>query len=80
MLTRSNITHIIDTYQACIVQKCKGENWVRGGVRDAKVLNAQLADILAKAKDTYKELDKEDEVTTVALAKEMTPRLSLLLS
>ena len=51
--------------------KCKGENWVRGGVRDAKVLNAQLADILTKAKETYKELDKEGEVTTVALAKEM---------
>lgn len=51
--------------------KCKGENWIRGGVRDAKVLNAQLADILAKAKETYKELDKEGEVTTVALAKEM---------
>lgn len=51
--------------------KCKGENWVRGGVRDAKVLNAQLADILARAKETYKELDKEGKVTTVALAKEM---------
>lgn len=51
--------------------KCKGENWIRGGVRDAKVLNAQLADILAKAKETYKELDKEGEVTTVALAKEI---------
>lgn len=51
--------------------KCKGENWIRGGVRDAKVLNAQLADILAKAKETYKELDKEGEVTTVTLAKEM---------
>ena len=51
--------------------KCKGENWIRGGVRDAKVLNAQLADILAKAKETYKGLDKEGEVTTVALAKEM---------
>ena len=51
--------------------KCKGENWIRGSVRDAKVLNAQLADILAKAKETYKELDKEGEVTTVALAKEM---------
>ncbi len=51
--------------------KCKGENWIRGGVRDAKVLNAQLADILAKAKETYKEFDKEGEVTTVALAKEM---------
>lgn len=51
--------------------KCKGENWVRGGVRDAKMLNAQLADILAKAKETYKELDKDGEVTSVALAKEM---------
>lgn len=51
--------------------KCKGENWVRGGVRDSKALNSQLADILAKAKDTYKELDKEGEVATVALAKEM---------
>lgn len=51
--------------------KCKGENWVRGGVRDAKVINAQLADILARAKETYKELDKEGKVTTVALAKEM---------
>lgn len=49
--------------------KCKGENWVCGGVRDAKKLNVQLADILAK--ETYKELDKEGEVTTVALAKEM---------
>ncbi|MCM1140388.1 MAG: phage integrase SAM-like domain and Arm DNA-binding domain-containing protein [Muribaculum sp.] len=51
--------------------KCKGENWIRGGVRDAKLLNAQLADILAKAKETYKELDKEGEVSTVLLAKEM---------
>lgn len=55
--------------------KCKGENWIRGGVRDAKVLNAQLADILAKAKETYKELDKEGEVTTVALAKEMNTEI-----
>ena len=52
--------------------KRKGENWVHVGVRDAKVLNAQLADILAKAKETYKDLDKEGEVTTVALAKEMS--------
>lgn len=51
--------------------KCKGENWVRGSVRDAKVLNAELADILAKAKETYKELDKSGEVSTVAIAREM---------
>lgn len=44
---------------------------MRGGVRDSKALNSQLADILAKAKDTYKELDKDGEVTTVALAKEI---------
>ena len=51
--------------------KCKGENWIRGGVKDAKLFNAQLADILSKAKETYKELDKEGEVSTVLLAKEM---------
>lgn len=52
--------------------KCKGENWIRGNVRDAKALNATLADILARAKETYKDLDKEGEVTTGALAKELT--------
>lgn len=51
--------------------KCKGENWVRGSVRDAKVLNAELAEILAKAKETYRELDKTGEVSTVAVAKSM---------
>ena len=51
--------------------KCKGESWVRGHVPNSKAMNAQLADIIAKAKETYKELDKEGEVTTVALAKEM---------
>lgn len=51
--------------------KCKGENWIRGCVRDAKALNTQLADILAKAKETYKELGKDGEVSSVLLAKEM---------
>lgn len=51
--------------------KCKGENWVRAGVRDSKTLNAQLSDILAKAKVTYKELDKQGEVSTEGLVKEM---------
>lgn len=51
--------------------KCKGENWVRGSVKDAKLLNTTLADILAKAKQKYKELDSEGEVSTVSLAKEM---------
>lgn len=51
--------------------KCKGENWIRANVHDAKSMNALLADILARAKETYKDLDKEGEVTTVALAKEL---------
>ena len=51
--------------------KCKGENWVRGSVKDAKLLNTTLADILAKAKQKYKELDSEGEVSTVSLAREM---------
>lgn len=57
--------------------KCKGDNWIRSVAADAKVLNAQLSNILAKAKETYKELDREGEVTTVKLAKEMnTERIS----
>ena len=39
--------------------KCRGENWIRASVVDSKALNAQLADILNRAKETYKELDKD---------------------
>ena len=55
--------------------KCKGENWIRAGVVNSKTLNSQLSDILAKAKVTYKELDKEGEVTTGNLAKEMNTEI-----
>ncbi|MCH5319571.1 MAG: hypothetical protein J1E38_07700 [Paramuribaculum sp.] len=55
--------------------KCKGENWIRAGVANSKTLNSQLSDILAKAKVTYKELDKEGEVTTGNLAKEMNTEI-----
>ena len=51
--------------------KCKGETWIRAGIINSKTLNSQLSDILAKAKVTYKKLDKEREVTTGNLAKEM---------
>lgn len=51
--------------------KCKGENWIRANVPDAKKSNAYLAEVLSKAKNTYKELDKEGEVSTTLLAKEM---------
>ena len=55
--------------------ECKGENWIRAGVVNSKTLNSQLSDILAKAKVTYKELDKEGEVTTGNLAKEMNTEI-----
>lgn len=51
--------------------KCKGDNWIRSNVPDAKAWNDYLADLLAKAKDKYKELDKEGEVSSVSLANEM---------
>lgn len=51
--------------------KCRGENWVRANVVGAKSLNAQLVDILDRAKDTYKELDKSGEVSSAKVTKEM---------
>ena len=51
--------------------KCRGENWIRANVIDAKTLNAQLADILTRAKETYKELDKDGEVSSAKVTKEM---------
>lgn len=51
--------------------KCKGDNWIRSNVPDSKAWNAYLADLLAKAKDKYKELDKEGEVSSVSLANEI---------
>ena len=51
--------------------KCRGENWIRANVMDSKALNAQLADILTNAKETYKELDKSGEVSSAKVTKEM---------
>lgn len=51
--------------------RCRGENWVRASVLDAKLLNAQLSNILDRAKDTYKELDKDGEVSSAKVTKEM---------
>lgn len=51
--------------------KCRGENWIRANVIDSKALNAQLADILTNAKETYKELDKSGEVSSAKVTKEM---------
>ena len=51
--------------------KCRGENWVRASVINAKALNAQLVEILNRAKDTYTELDKEGEVSSAKVTTEM---------
>ena len=51
--------------------KCRGENWVRASAINAKALNAQLVEILNRAKDTYKELDKEGEVSSAKVTTEM---------
>lgn len=51
--------------------KCRGENWIRANVIDAKQLNAKLVEIINRAKETYKELDGEGEVSSAKVAKEM---------
>ena len=51
--------------------KCRGENWVRASVMDTKLLNAQLYNILDRAKDTYKELDKDGEESSAKVTREM---------
>ena len=51
--------------------KCKGDNWIHSNVPDAKAWNDYIAELLAKAKDKYKELDKEGEVSSASLGKEM---------
>lgn len=51
--------------------KCRGENWVRASVRDAKLYNTQLANILVKAKETYRDLDGDGEVSSAKVTREM---------
>lgn len=51
--------------------KCRGENWIRASVAESKALNAQLEDILNRAKETYKDLDKDGEVSSAKVTKEM---------
>lgn len=51
--------------------KCRGENWVRASVRDAKLYNTQLANILVRAKETYRDLDGDGEVSSAKVTREM---------
>lgn len=51
--------------------QCKGNNWIRANVPDAKALNEQLRQMLAQAHDTYNDLGKEGEVTSSYVLKAM---------
>lgn len=51
--------------------QCKGNNWIRANVPDAKVLNEQLRQMLAQANDTYKELGSEGDVSSAHVIKAM---------
>lgn len=51
--------------------QCKGNNWIRANVPDAKALNEQLRQMLAQANDTYNDLGKEGEVTSSHVLKAM---------
>ena len=51
--------------------QCKGNNWIRANVPDAKALNEQLRQMRAQANDTYNDLGKEGEVTSSHVLKAM---------
>lgn len=51
--------------------KCKGENWIRKNVLDSQSLNEELARVLEKAKDTYRDLDDDGNVTSHSVAAKM---------
>lgn len=49
--------------------QCKGNNWIRANVPEAKVYNEQLRLLLVETNATYNELGKEGEVTSNHLIK-----------
>ena len=57
--------------------QCKGNNWIRANVPDAKVLNEQLRLILEQAKETYQELDSYGDESS---AKVITTNLTMHIS
>ena len=50
---------------------CKGNNWIRANVLDAKALNEQLRLMLVKAQETYNELEEDGEVSSAHIIKTM---------
>ena len=57
--------------------QCKGNNWIRANVPDAKVLNEQLRLILEQANETYQELASYGDVSS---AKVITTNLTMHIS
>ena len=51
--------------------QCKGNNWIRANVPDAKVLNEQLRIMLVQANETYQELGNEGNVSSAHVIKAM---------
>lgn len=50
---------------------CKGNNWIRANMLDAKALNEQLRLMLVKAQETYNELEEDGEVSSAHIIKTM---------
>ncbi|WP_287212764.1 Arm DNA-binding domain-containing protein, partial [Muribaculum sp.] len=51
--------------------QCKGNNWIRANVPDAKVLNEQLRIMLVQVNETYQELGNEGNVSSAHVIKAM---------
>ena len=51
--------------------QCKGNNWIRANVPDAKVLNEQLRLMLVQANETYQELASDGDVSSAKVIKNL---------
>lgn len=51
--------------------QCKGNNWIRANVPEAKVLNEQLCLMLVQANETYQELASDGDVTSAKVIKNL---------
>lgn len=51
--------------------QCKGNNWIRANVPDAKVLNEQLRLMLAQANEAYQESASDGDVSSAKVIKDL---------
>lgn len=58
-----------DTYIP--ISQCKGNNWIRANVPDAKVLNEQLRLMLAQANEAHQELASDGDVSSAKVIKNL---------